>query len=92
MKELQRRLEVVGSRVTCNAVHPGCVRTDVTRNMNAFMRIGNMLAAPIMWTLQKTGEQGAYSSIYAATSPELTNKGGLYLFDRDILNMNPAKN
>ncbi len=80
MKELQRRLELVGSRVTCNAVHPGCVRTDVTRNMNAFMRIGNTLAAPIMWTLQKTSEQGAYSSIYAATSPELTNKGGIYLF------------
>jgi NAD(P)-dependent dehydrogenase (short-subunit alcohol dehydrogenase family) len=30
-KELQRRLLERGSRVTCHAVHPGCVRTEVRR-------------------------------------------------------------
>ena len=90
MVELVRRLKLSKSKITCNAVHPGCVRTEVTRNMNAFMQIGNALAAPIMWTLQKTPEQGAYCSIYAATSPELVNNSGLYLFHCEAMKMNKA--
>lgn len=74
------KLRVIVAQVTCNAVHPGCVRTEVTRHMNAFMRMGDTLGAPIMKTLQKTPAEGAYCSIYAATAPELEGKGGLYLF------------
>src|SRR5437867_4498965 len=65
------RLRASGSKVRCFSLHPGCVRTEVTRNMSAFMRIGNAMAEPIMRTLQKTPEQGAYTSVHVATSPLL---------------------
>lgn len=79
-RELQKRLISKNSKVTCNSVHPGCVRTEVTRNMNAFMRIGSEIATPIMMTLQKTPAEGAYNSIHVATSLELKDIGGLYFF------------
>jgi hypothetical protein len=50
-------------------VHPGCVRTEVVRNMNVIMRTGNAICAPILMSLQKTPEQGAYNSVYVATAP-----------------------
>lgn len=57
-------------------MHPGCVRTDVTRHMSSFMQIGNYLATPIMKTLQKTPEEGAYCTIHVATSPEVDKERG----------------
>lgn len=65
------RLTARHSTVTCFAVHPGCVRTDVTRHMNAFMQIGNALCSPILASLQKTPPEGAYTSVHVATCPEL---------------------
>lgn len=65
------RLIEKGSKVKCFSVHPGCVRTEVTRHMNWWMQLGNNLAAPIMLLLQKTPAQGAYCSLYCATNPEL---------------------
>lgn len=35
-RELARRLE--GTQVTSNALHPGCVNTDLTRNLDCFTR------------------------------------------------------
>jgi hypothetical protein len=67
-------LEASKSSVTCFAVHPGCVRTEVTRHMNAFMQIGNALFSPVLATLQKTPKQGAYSSVHVATSLTVTRK------------------
>ncbi len=67
--------------VKCFSLHPGCVRTEVTRNMSSFLQIGNMLAAPIMCTLQKTPEQGAFCSVHVATSPSLDGlRGGEHFF------------
>ena len=71
-------MKASGSSVTCNAVHPGCVRTEVTRNMSFLMRAGDSLSSPIMSLLRKTPPEGAYTSIHVATSPELEGKGGLY--------------
>jgi hypothetical protein len=77
------RLLAKGKNIACFAVHPGCVRTDVTRNMSWWMQLGNKLATPIMMLLQKTPPQGAYGSICAATDPELyedRSKWGHYFF------------
>jgi NAD(P)-dependent dehydrogenase (short-subunit alcohol dehydrogenase family) len=78
--ELQRRLSEAGSRITVNVVHPGCVRTEVTRNMPFFMRWGDWLASPMMKWLQKTGPEGAYCTVFAATAKEMAGIGGKYLF------------
>lgn len=76
-------MDAKGSKVFCCAVHPGCVRTEVVRGMHWVMQIGNMLAAPLMVLLQKTPEEGAYCSIYAATDPDIiedASKKGQYFF------------
>ena len=38
-KGLQRRLSAKGSSVVCHSVHPGCVRTEVTRHMHPLMQV-----------------------------------------------------
>jgi hypothetical protein len=60
--------------------------------MNYFMQIGNMLAAPIMITLQKTPEQGGFGIVYAVTKDFDVNHElqGNYIFNSEIAPMNPA--
>jgi retinol dehydrogenase 12 len=68
-KELARRLE--GTKVTTYAVHPGVVATDAWRK----------IPAPVRWVMKKfmiSPEQGARSSLRAATAPELANETGRY--------------
>ena len=83
-----------GSKVACFSVHPGCVMTEVTRNMKWWMQLGDKLATPIMMTLRKTPQEGAYSSLYAATDPviyEDRSKWGKLLFHCKVFNReNPA--
>jgi NAD(P)-dependent dehydrogenase (short-subunit alcohol dehydrogenase family) len=77
--ELARRLE--GSGVTANALHPGLVATGFGRNESAF--------APMMDAAQTflrpfflTPEQGAETSIYLASSPEVEGVTGRYFDSR----------
>jgi hypothetical protein len=76
--ELQRRLSKKNSRIVTNCLHPGFVRTEVTRHMNAFLFWGDKLATPVMLTLQKTPPQGAYCTVHVATSQNLEGSGGQY--------------
>lgn len=71
--ELARRREDKG--VTTYAVHPGVVASDIWR------RIPWPLS-PVMKLFMKSPEQGAYSSVYCATSPEVAGETGLY-YDAD---------
>jgi NAD(P)-dependent dehydrogenase (short-subunit alcohol dehydrogenase family) len=59
--------------VTSNAVHPGSVATEVTRN-NAVLARLNALATPFL----KTPAQGAETSVYVATAPSLRGVTGRY--------------
>jgi NAD(P)-dependent dehydrogenase (short-subunit alcohol dehydrogenase family) len=71
--ELARRL--AGTGLTCNVLHPGLVRTGFASNM------GKVPAAVInllMRFVALTPEQGAQTSIYLATSPEVENVTGKY--------------
>jgi NAD(P)-dependent dehydrogenase (short-subunit alcohol dehydrogenase family) len=77
-RELARRLE--GTGVTVYAVHPGVVRTgfsldgDTRGPVAWFFR----LAGPVL----RTPAQGASTSIWAATAPELEHESGRYYKDR----------
>ncbi|MCG8536855.1 MAG: SDR family oxidoreductase, partial [Pseudomonadales bacterium] len=69
VKELAQRLE--GSGVTAYALHPGVVATDVWRS--------------VPWPFDKiikrfmiSSEEGAATSLYCATSDEVSNQSGLY--------------
>lgn len=68
-KELARRLE--GTGITTYAVHPGVVATDVWRR----------IPPPFRWLVKRfmlTPEQGAQSTIVAATDPALASHSGRY--------------
>lgn len=90
------RLTAKGSKVTSHAVHPGVVRTEVSRNLPWIVRTLQDLAYPIMAVIQKTPEQGAYSSVYCATSPTLGSTvtgeviGGTCYFHCKEYWLNPA--
>lgn len=62
------------------AVHPGLVRTSVVRNMPWYLKIPNTLFAVILAQMQKTPFQGAWCTIYTATTEEIKN--GCYWMNR----------
>ena len=71
--ELARRLE--GTRVTANAVHPGGVATRLgTNNPGLLGKVLPLAMRPFF----KTPAQGAETSIYVATAPELESTNGRY--------------
>ena len=73
-RELARRLS--GSGVAAYSVHPGTVRTGFARE-DAGRLFGLVLRAGAL--LMKSPEQGAQTSVYAASSPELVGRTGEYL-------------
>ncbi|MCZ6710158.1 MAG: SDR family NAD(P)-dependent oxidoreductase [Gammaproteobacteria bacterium] len=77
--ELGRRL--AGSGVTINAVHPGVIMTDLGRHLTPEDLAGFPGATSVEDMIFKTVESGAATSVWAATSPELEGRSGLYLED-----------
>ncbi len=72
--ELARRLD--GSGVTANAVHPGTVASGFARDHDAsgFLAFGMKVIKPFILT----PEQGARTSVYVASSPEVATVTGRY--------------
>lgn len=71
--ELARRLD--GTGVTANVLHPGVVRTSFgLEDSSRWMRLMLPLARPFM----KTPAQGAATSVYLASSPEVARVSGAY--------------
>ncbi|ORY92453.1 hypothetical protein BCR35DRAFT_297867 [Leucosporidium creatinivorum] len=70
-RELNRRAETSGSKVRSLSVHPGFVRSDLYKHTSLSV-LQRAFIGP---------EEGAYSSFYAAASPEVEEKGiwGAYL-------------
>ena len=77
-KELAKRLE--GTRVTANAVHPGIVRTPMMLQAPGAFRILSYLSLPF----SISPEEGARTSLYLATSPEVANVTGLYFTNSKV--------
>jgi retinol dehydrogenase-12 len=71
--ELARRLE--GSGVTTNALHPGFVRTNFFQDWGGWIGFVTKLGASL---IALTPEQGARTSIYLASSPEVQGVSGQY--------------
>ncbi len=84
--ELDRRLASRG--VQAYAVHPGMIATELGRYMTqddfqALMdRAKNSPSGGM--PAYKTVEQGAATSVWAATAPELDGRGGTYLADAEV--------
>jgi len=83
--ELERRLG--GRGVHAFAVHPGVIPTDLSRHMERedFEHIRRRSGGQLRL---KTVAQGAATSVYAATAPELEGRGGVYLEDCHVAEVN----
>jgi NAD(P)-dependent dehydrogenase (short-subunit alcohol dehydrogenase family) len=68
-RELSRRL--AGTNVSVYALHPGVIASDIWRRVPWPIR-------PLMRRFMKTPEEGAWTSLYCATSPDVATKTGLY--------------
>ncbi len=75
-RELARRLE--GTGVTANALHPGYVRTQIFR-AEGFLGWVMRRAAELFAI---TPEEGAQTSIFLATSPDVEGQTGQYFVKR----------
>ncbi len=76
-KELARRLQEGGSKVTINACHPGAVATQmgVDRNTGFGKRLVRVLRP-----LFQTPEEGCRTAVYLATSDEVRGVSGEYFY------------
>ncbi len=79
---LTKRLAADG--VTANAVHPGVIMTELARYMDADDMKSLQEVAPPGGLSFKSVEAGAATSVWAATSPDLEGRSGLYLQDCQV--------
>lgn len=77
-KELAQRLKQMEANVTVNCVHPGIVRTRLTREREGFI---TDLVFFLTSKLLKTIPQGAATTCYVAIHPRLVNVSGKYFAD-----------
>ena len=79
--ELERRLGDRG--VHAYAVHPGVIPTDLARHLEQqdFEEMAARVRSRKKRSKLKSIPEGAATSVYAATAPELEGRGGLYLED-----------
>ena len=73
-----------GTRMTSNALHPGVIATDLSRNLNPVSRAAWKAYVAVAG---KTVEQGAATTCYVATSANLGNVSGRYFEDCNAVNI-----
>jgi NAD(P)-dependent dehydrogenase (short-subunit alcohol dehydrogenase family) len=81
--ELARRLE--GTGVTANSLHPGVVRTNFGAEDQAWLfTVVSQVVLPFL----KTPAQGAQTSIYLASSPEIDGVTGQFFANKKVKTAN----
>ena len=83
--ELDKRLG--GQGIHAYAVHPGVIMTELSRHLTTEDTEGLLKRLPPSF---KTVEQGAATTVWAATSAELEGTGGLYLEDCHVADVTPG--
>lgn len=88
--ELEKRLGPQG--VHAYALHPGVIMTELSRHLTPedLSGLGKQVQARRTGMSMKTVEQGAATTVYAATSPDLEGRGGLYLEDCHVAGATPG--
>lgn len=80
-RELGRRFSEQGSERRANAVHPGPIDTNLTRNMNAIARVGWSVLGPLFL---KSIPEGSATQTWAAVHPDTKDINGEYLADCNV--------
>ena len=83
MMALGLHLTYGGQGITANAVHPGGIMTGLQKflPLEEMRALGWLKADDTPLDIFKSTEQGAATSVWAATAPPLKGHGGLYLED-----------
>ncbi len=71
-----------GTRITSNALHPGLINTEIDRNLGPVLRFGFGVLTAVTG---KSVEQGAATTCYVATNPELGATSGQFFEDCDAV-------
>lgn len=74
--EFARRLN--GSGITVNCLHPGFTNTNITRTYRGIIKF----FTKIIFSFAKSPEEGAETSIYLASSPEVEGVSGKYFINK----------
>ncbi len=69
------------TEATANSVHPGIIATNLVKNLPAWQRLG---VKTVGWMFMKSIPQGAATSCYVATSPDLVGVRGYYFSDCNV--------
>lgn len=87
--ELDRRLAAAGmqEKATANALHPGFVRTNLAGDNGPIVRFIMSLVYAIAG---RSPEQGAETSVYLASSPEVEGISGKYFVDCEPVKTDPV--
>ena len=75
-RELARQLSHTDA--TANSVHPGVIRTNLVKNLPQWQQWATKYFG---WLFMKTIPEGAATSCYVATSPDLVGVRGFYFAD-----------
>ncbi|KAL4976274.1 hypothetical protein BDW66DRAFT_135557 [Aspergillus desertorum] len=81
---LEKVIKPNGDNIYALSVHPGAVNTTMQQQWkDAYPGLLGKLLTTVMLAVGRNVEQGSYSALYAATSPEVEEKGwnGYYLQD-----------
>ena len=86
MFALGLHLKYADKGITANAVHPGGIMTGLQKFLpiEEMRALGWLKADDTPLDIFKTPEQGASTSAWAATSPQLKGRGGMYLEDCSV--------
>jgi NAD(P)-dependent dehydrogenase (short-subunit alcohol dehydrogenase family) len=83
--ELSRRLS--GTHITSNALTPGMVATDIWKKVNRWL---TPVITPFIRRLGQPPLEGAQTSIYLATSPDVEGVTGKYYANSKAVHSGPA--
>jgi len=73
--------EILKGYGVANSLHPGLINTPLVKSLPGFLTFLTSVTEPI---LVKTASQGAATTVYVATDPELENRGGEYFEDCNV--------
>ncbi len=78
-RELASRLS--GTNATANSLHPGVINTNLVKNLPTWQQ---WAAKYLGWMFMKDIPQGAATTCYVATNPELKGVSGYYFADSNV--------
>lgn len=77
-KKLAQLMKETNSGINVYSLHPGVVRTELSRNYDNIFPGGKLFFRYVMRPFIKNSEQGAQTTIYCAVDEKAANETGLY--------------